>query len=656
MKYRKYILICSFLFLMAMPLMSYTSADVAETTQDLPAREEVLWTTGYWAGPSDWNLFFWSEAWGTFFMYMPLFEFNFEKNELMGMIGESMEWNTDGTKITIKIRPEAEWSDGTDITVDDVIYNYEYLLGNFRFGGFGERVTSMTKVDAKTLEVNLDPNYAYSRTIWEGFIGYNKIGPKHVWEDIVDTVKNDDTSPYYVGDWGGWELPEFHNNWLEAEFPAEWKVSSGAYQPYYVDPTLNKEIYKRVEDWWGNDILGEPKPEYIGQLHMATNFAVNTAFAKDEVDWYGGYYPRIWELLEDNPNIHCWVDEDPYFLPISGMVELVPNHFRYPFDQQWLREALAWAINYEDMSEVAASGYLEKARAGYIDDRSPTQDQVYDEEVEKEYAAEYNLTKAQELLAVHAFKHTDGKWYTKDTPLKYEGTPGRGGENITDELAEDPAVTYSENLNVKLDDWDIIVVYGWSDSMMQTTLLSTYFTDIGITTTPGFIEYGTYMTLQQSMNFDLMNWVMGFAPQNTVFEGLNKFRGAAGQWVNFSGWYSPEFSDLMDDLEVTPEDSTEEQEIVSELQEILASTRQSIPISPNGFWYAYNDKYWTNWPNEKNPYIQATAPWSTGRSGAMQLVIYNIKKTGEVGTPWNFTAVLLGFVAAGLIVVRKRKK
>ncbi|MFX0181617.1 MAG: ABC transporter substrate-binding protein [Candidatus Hodarchaeota archaeon] len=659
MKYKKYLLLCFFLFLMTLPMISYGPADVsseAAVAVDLPKREEVLWSSGYWAGPNTWNPFFWSEAWGTHFMYQPLFEINFEKDELMGIIGESMEWNADGSKLTIKIRPEAKWSDGTDITADDVIYSYDYLL-SFRHSGFAERVDSMTKTDAKTVEVNMNTDFKYSRVVYEGFIGYNRIGPKHVWEEIVDWATTN------VGDWGGWELMEFFNNWLETGFDEDWKVASGPYLPYYVDPTLNKEIYKRDDNWWGNDIFGKPVPEYIGALHYATNFAVNTAFRKDEIDWYGGYYPRIWELLDENPNIHCWTDKEPYFPPISGMVELVPNHLRYPFNEPWLRKALAYAINYEDMSEVSASGYLQKARVGYIDDRSPTQDQVYDPSIEEEYAIEFNSTKAVEILEEYAFKHTDGAWYTKDTPAKYydpahaeyntSGTPAVGSEGLP--LVD--ALPDETGFNVKLGGWNLDVVYGWSDSMMQTTLLSTYFNDIGISTTPAFIEYGTYEANFQAMDFDIMHFVMGFAPSNTVQEGLVKFTGDAGNWVNFSGWYSPTYDNLMEDLEITPEGSAEEKEVVSDMMELLATEMPHIPMYPNGYWYAYNDKYWTNWPNEKDPYIQATAPWATGRTGAMLYVVLNVKKTGEVGgIPWNFTAILLGLLAAGLIVVRKRKK
>ncbi|MFX0063197.1 MAG: ABC transporter substrate-binding protein [Candidatus Hermodarchaeota archaeon] len=632
-----------FLVVLVAPLTSTVQLAAAQD-DTLPSREEIVWSTGYWQGPTGWNPFFWEEAWGTFFMYENLFDYNYETDELMGILGKNMVWKEDGKKIEIALRPEAKWSDDTQVTADDVIYTYDHLL-SLRFGGFADRVESMTKLNDSGLEVTLKDEAKYSRVIWEGFMGYNKIGPKHIWEEIVAYQKTN------VGDWGGWELQEFKNNWFDPTFNEDWKVCSGMYEPYYLSDTLDKHLYVRRDDWWGNDILGAPKPKYIGQLHYATNFAVNQAFRAGESDYYGGYYPRVWELLAENPYIHLWTDNPPYFLPVSGIVELVPNHFRFPFNQLWLRQALAYAINYDDMSEVAASGYLEKARAGYLSNVSAVQKDLYDPAVEAAYAIDFDPAKAVEILEENCFKHTDGAWYTNDVPAQYQGMLGHNNESISDELPTEPGY------NVKLGDWDIDVVYGWSDSMMQTTLLSTYFADIGITTTPNFVEYGAYVTNFQAMDFDIENFVMGFSCMATPQAGFTLFQGTAGQWTNFTAWYNPTYVEKFEAFETSAPGSAEEQQLASDLQEEIASKLPAIPISPNGYWYGFNTRYWTGWPNENDPWIQVTAPWATGNAGVMQAIIRNLEPGAEIPTPgFGFIPVFAAIIAAVLILFLSKKQ
>jgi len=729
MKTKKMYIVIAILATLGLVIQPFSVSSVPthiEAVDEVTAidRDEVVWTTGYWAGPGNWNPYWWAgKAWGEFFMYMPLFDINYETGELLGFIGESFEW-TNETTMTIKIRPEAKWSDGTAITADDVEFTWDFLLAGAQ-GSIAERVASYEVVDAKTLQINVKSEYPNSKVLFDHLLANcdRVIGPKHVWTEIYDWLDNeamDDSVDFTDKSWevvtiaADWA---FKNDWLDnnffsngSAFPDRWKVSSGPYRPHEVSATLDKHIYIRDENWWGNDVWNKPVPQYIGQLHYPNNFQVNQAFANDQHDWYGGYYPRIWELIEDNPNIMTWTqNEEPYFLPISGMVELVPNHLLFPFNQEWVREALAYAIQYEDMSEVAASGYLQRARQGYIDDRSPTQRHVYDANVQAKYGIDHNITKAIEILDEHCFKYEAGHgvasgWYTDDVSAANRLLNGHNNETLEDEIedvvydkdefgaitatyaTEDVVPGYvNGSWNVKLGDWDIMVVYGWSDSMLQTTLLADYFANtIGISCNPAFIEYGTYETKFLGMDFDLMNFCMGFAPIGRPWSELGKFIGPAGSWTNFSAWYHPEYAALHKEWEtIKPANTTGEKLIASKMQEILADVIPTIPISPNGFWMAYNTKYWCGWPNKDNNWIHVVAPWSTGQIGSQLMYILNLKHAGECVTTTvptttttteaetetsetsetsegpasiAFSSIMLAIAASGIFIRRRRKK
>ena len=228
-----------------------------------------------------------------------------------------------------------------------------------------------------------------------------------------------------------------------------------------------------------------------------------------------------------------------------------------------------------------------------------------------------------------------------------------------------------------------MVVYGWSDSMLQTTLLADYFANtIGISCNPAFIEYGTYVNKFNAMDFDLMNFCMGFGPNGRPWSELGKFIGQAGAWTNYSAWYHPEYAALHEEWEtIDPTNVSGEKNIASAMQEILADVIPSIPISPNGYWMTYNTKYWCGWPNKDDPWIHAVAPWMTSQIGSQLLYLLALKPAGECETtptsePTSteteedtvtktkteeepasiaFSSILLAIVATGIIIRRRRK-
>ncbi|UCG55111.1 MAG: hypothetical protein JSV32_02530 [Dehalococcoidia bacterium] len=470
-KKTKTILILFAIFLTSFSIYSNNQLNTfkASLTQPtMPNRDEIVWVTGHWRDPSvGWNPLFWNEAWWSLIMYQPLFAVNYEKNgsdQYVGIIGESIEWKDSGSVIEVVLRSEAKWSDGTLITSDDVIFTWWWRLQThlqWLNTSKEQRLGAFEKISNQLFRLHLKSAYVYSHAVWINLL-HQRIVPKHIWEDILN-------DPNY-GNGDIWNLADstFKNNWLDPSFNETWKVASGAYIPYYVFDTT--AIYVRNDNWWGNTVFKQPEAKYIGHIFYSTSNAQAQAFALNEIDWYGGYYPRIWELLAVNPYINTWtLGEEPYFLPISGMVELAPNHLKYPFNELWFRQALAYSLNYTELSEMSASGYLQKARAGWLDNRSFVQKHLYNATVETLYNIRFNTTKAIEILDTYCFKHTDGAWYTDDVPVEHQGMVGS-----EDDLLSIPGV------NVKLGDWQIMTVDGWNDSMIQSTLLAEYFDNIEI--------------------------------------------------------------------------------------------------------------------------------------------------------------------------------
>lgn len=85
-------------------------------------------------------------------IYGKLVTFN-EKSEIVGELAESWEWNDDFTQITFKIRENAKFSDGSDITADDFIYTFS--TDSAKANTYMAPIASMEAPDAKTLVLNL---------------------------------------------------------------------------------------------------------------------------------------------------------------------------------------------------------------------------------------------------------------------------------------------------------------------------------------------------------------------------------------------------------------------------------------------------------------------------------------------------------------------
>jgi peptide/nickel transport system substrate-binding protein len=92
----------------------------------------------------------------------------------------------DGLAITIKLKPDVTWSDGTPLTAGDAVFTYDMIMdeGNSSYSRYpwDTYVESLTAVDDHTLQINLTAPYAdWSTSL---FVGISRIIPRHVLEPV----------------------------------------------------------------------------------------------------------------------------------------------------------------------------------------------------------------------------------------------------------------------------------------------------------------------------------------------------------------------------------------------------------------------------------------------------------------------------------------
>ncbi|RVT84001.1 ABC transporter substrate-binding protein [Rhodobacteraceae bacterium CCMM004] len=249
---------------------------------------------------------------------------------LYGLLAESVEVPEDRSWVEFTLRPEARFSDGTPVTVEDVLWSYETLgtKGHPRYHGTWAKIASAEAVDDRTVRFTFNVEDRELPLI----MGMRPILKKAQWEgkDFADSGVDEipiTTAPYVIDD-----------------FEAGRFVS-----------------LKRDPDYWGNDLnfrrgtnnFDEIRMEFYGDA--AVHFE---AFKAGELNSLRETNAAKWDTQYDFPRVRSGEvvkSEIPHQRP-TGMWGFVFNTRNAPFDDWRVREALIHAFNYEFINQTLNGG------------------------------------------------------------------------------------------------------------------------------------------------------------------------------------------------------------------------------------------------------------------------------------------------------------
>jgi peptide/nickel transport system substrate-binding protein len=630
--------------------VAYPIALVA-AQEEIP-RSETVQLSGYEGKPTalrPWDISG-SAGMAFYFMYEPLFGVNVAKGsapaDLVKILGESIQWINNVT-IEVKIRDEAEWTDGEPITSADVRYSYGvYGLDSDtktwaaqEVLPLKERLASWETVDSKTFRIHIKPEYPNSAVVWRHItLSYN-ILPEHVWSDIEDQY--------------GTNMKSFNNDWQNASMPSEWKVASGMYLPTFHDDT--RTIMTRNDNWWGNDLFGAPEPKYI--LHtdyQYSNAAAALDFENNEIDICGNFIPGIDTIMSALPQIHTYDPNPPYYAEMSIKL-LVPNHRKYPLGQNWLHKAIAMSLDYHSISLVS-SGYL-KYPSPYPSDLLPSDDAVakalVNSTLETQYAIYNNLTVANQIISDHCIKGPDGRWYTKgDDYAAWLAVYGSDAIIPTDALPGEPG------MNVPLGPWSIMDQTGWSDVLAIDALACSMIKNgLGITMTQKIVDWGTNEADGRGFNYDFMHFVMHTSTGTMFDRYFQMFNGTDYYWNHYGDYRNPPFTELIRQLDITS--GAAQQAVADQIIAIMGTEIPIIPFGGHPNWYQYNTLYWLGFSNKATNQILPAGPFGgTSTSALMQKVILGLTANPEApeeptgpAIPIEVTYAIIGIVVGVVIAI-----
>jgi peptide/nickel transport system substrate-binding protein len=249
---------------------------------------------------------------------------------LYGLLAESVETDEARTWVEFTLREEARFSDGTPVTVEDVIWSFETLgtEGHPRYRGFWSKVGRIAQTGPRSLRLEFTEKDRELALL----AGLRPVLQKAQWQgrDIADAAIDDiplGTGPYVVENY-----------------------------------EVNRHVtLRRNPDYWGRDLpfrrgtnnFDEIRIEFFGD-----DTVLKEAFKAGIISYVREFNAEAWAEEYDFPAVtrgDIVKSEIPHQKP-SGMTGFVMNTRRAPLDDWRVREALITAFNFKYINDTLTGG------------------------------------------------------------------------------------------------------------------------------------------------------------------------------------------------------------------------------------------------------------------------------------------------------------
>lgn len=248
---------------------------------------------------------------------------------LYGLLAESVETNPARDFVEFTLREEARFSDGSPVTVDDVMWSFEMLgtEGSPRYHGAWAKIASMEQT-----------------------------GPRSV---RFTFTEEDRELPLILGLRPVLQRAQFEGRDFAAS-SLQPVIGSG---PYVVDRFEPGRFisFAKNPDWWGRDLpfyAGQHNFDEIRYEYFGDSGVMFEAFKTGTITTWREPNPARWENAYDFPAVTSGAvlrSVIPHQRP-SGITGLVFNTRRAPFDDWRVREALIHAFNFEFINQTINAG------------------------------------------------------------------------------------------------------------------------------------------------------------------------------------------------------------------------------------------------------------------------------------------------------------
>jgi peptide/nickel transport system substrate-binding protein len=428
--------------------------------------------------------------------------------------------------IDFTIRQGVKWSDGKPFTPQDVAFTFQ-LLKKFPATdshGVWQQVSSVS-VSGNVVEFSLKAaNVTAARAIEQ-----QVIVPEHIWSSIKDPTTYTDANPVGTG-------------------------------PYKVGQfTPNQYTMVKNKSYWQAD-----KVAVQSLVYPASNTQLD--LVNKGYDWAYGFISDV---------KGTWVKADPghnsYWFPPGGVVALMPNLKKAPFNNVDVRSGLSAALDRTAIANDAEEGYVKGAvQTGLL---LPNEKAWINTDIPNQGNVSQSTTTALKDFALAG--------YTKQ------------GNKLVDSSGKQLSLT-------------ITTASGYTDWLRGVQTVEKELEAIGINVKIAQPQPAAYQQALATGDFDLA--VGSYGGTGSVYTDFNNLlNGAFAQPIgtstsqNFERFSDPKVDAMLASLRVTP-DMAGQKKIVDQLQQVVYQQTPVISMFYGGLWGLYSNAKFTGWPSASNPY------------------------------------------------------
>lgn len=289
-------------------------------------------------------------------------------------LAESWEASDDELEWTFHLRQDVKWHDGEDFNAEDVLYTFNEIVLNSELGAnnssFFTDVAEVIAEDDFTVRFKMDNPVA----ALPAYLGFNtEIMPEHLFNG--------------------------EDPWEFSDFNKKQPVGTGPFKLKSYTSGQNV-VLERNEDYFG-DVAHLDEVEY--KVLSDANTHVAQLLSK-ELSIFSLDDTSAVERIEQQDGVSVHPRETTRFFWISL------NQEHEQFQDVLVRQAIAHAVNRENIIETVLQGYGTLANAGI----APALEEYYTDDVAH---YEYNPDRAVELLAEAGWEQNDQGVLEKDGEL-----------------------------------------------------------------------------------------------------------------------------------------------------------------------------------------------------------------------------------------------